>query len=61
MNTKSGHTDHNHPLHNSIHTFLVAVFLELGLLEVGVALHLVHGRHNLGRLEKVLCLGDGEV
>ena len=42
-------------------TLPVAVFLEFLLLEVGVALHLVHSRYNLGRLEQTLCLRDCKV
>ena len=32
-------------------TFPVAVLFEFWLLEVGVAFHLVHSRHNLGCLK----------
>ena len=42
-------------------TFAVAVFLQFLLLEVRVALHLVHRWDYLSRLEEVVCLGDGEV
>lgn len=43
------------------HTFRITVVFEFLLLQVGMALHLVDSRNNLGRLEKPLSLCDGEV
>ena len=42
-------------------TFAIAILLQLGLLQVRMTLHLVDSWHNLGSLQEVLCLGDGEV
>ena len=42
-------------------TFGVTVLLQFLLLEVGMALHLVHRRYRLGCLQESIGLGDGEV
>ena len=42
-------------------TLAVTVDLEFLLLEVRMALHLVHSWYNLGGFEEMLGLGDGEV
>ena len=47
--------------HTCTHTFAITIFLQLGLLEVRMTLHLVHSWDNLGCLQEVFCLGDGKV